>query len=109
MRISKGVQLGAVLAVMLFMSMASVHAVGAQIESITPSTIDVNITGPHVVYFNTSGLTPFENRQRLILQGNRTSTGCQYTMELKKTKNFSRIQPNSLHLNSLLYVQCRRQ
>jgi hypothetical protein len=87
MKRSKGMQLGALLAAMLLVSIALVPAVSAQAEnSITPQTNEVNLTGPNVVFFNTSNLTPIENRQRLIIQGNKTSTGaCQFTSILNKT------------------------
>lgn len=77
----------AVLIVMLIMSIVLPMA-NAQIESNKPTTNEVNITGPHVVFFNVSGLKPLDNRQRFILQGNKTSTGCQYPdIMLKKTKD----------------------
>lgn len=71
-------------AVMLIVGIALPMA-GAQTESTTPISSEVNITGPNVVFFNVSGMDPIENKQRVILQGNKTSTGCQYTIKLYKT------------------------
>ncbi len=68
------------MAVLIVMLMASIvlPMASAQTESATPTAKEVNITGPHVVFFNVSGLTPIENGHRLIIQGNKTSTVCKY-------------------------------
>lgn len=82
---NKKMQLGTLLTVMLLMSTVFMLVANAQPVN-QPPTNEVNLTGPNVVFFNTSNLTPIENRQRLIIQGNKTSTGvCQYTSILNKT------------------------
>ncbi len=81
----KGMQLGTLLTVMLLMSTVFMLVANAQPVN-QPPTNEVTLTGPNVVFFNTSNLTSIENRQRLIIQGNKTSTGvCQYTSTLNKT------------------------
>ncbi len=67
----------AVLILILSISMVLPMAI-AQTESATPIAIEVNITGPHAVFFNVSGLTPIENGHRLVIQGTKTSTVCKF-------------------------------
>ncbi len=85
MKRSKGMQLGALLTIMLLMSMAFLLVVTVQAENnIAPPTNEVNLTGQSIVFFNVSNLTPIENKSRLILQGTKTPTGCRYNISLHK-------------------------
>lgn len=81
----KGMQLGALLTVMLLMSTAFLLVATAQAgTNITPTTNEVNLTGQGVVFFDVSNLTPIENESRLILQGTKTPAGCRYNINLHK-------------------------